>query len=310
MNKYSDLLMGFRLGVMEQDLNIYGIIVRQHGEIIAEHRWRSDDDVQLYSASKTFTSMAAGIAMSEGYFKLSDKVVDFFPEYVPKNPDEKLLRMTVKNLLSMTTGHATCPIMKAFGMGLEPVDWVKLFIDEPIVYEPGTHFVYDNCATYMVSAIIRKTTGQNTREYLIPRIFSPLKIFNPQWEVCPRGITKGFMGLYLTTEKFSRFGQLLLNRGEWEGKQLIPASYVDEATSMQIDNSDFNEWWATQDSRSGYGYQIWMNSYPNSYRLDGLYGQYSIGLPDKDAVITITSHQEGKMLNIVQLVWDTIADEL
>lgn len=284
--------------------------MRQHGEIIAEHRWRSDDDVELYSASKTFISMAAGIAMSEGYFKLSDKVVDFFPEYVPENPDGKLLNMTVKNLLTMSTGHACCPIMKAFGSGFEPVDWVKLFFDEPLVYEPGTHFVYNNCATYMVSAIIRKTTGLNTREFLIPRIFTPLHIFNPQWDVCPRGITQGFKGLHLTTEKFSRFGQLLLNRGEWNGKQLIPAGYVDEATSKQIDNSDLNEWWATADSKSGYGYQIWINSYQNSYRMDGLYGQYSIGLPDKDAVVTITAHQEGKMLNIVQLVWDTLADKL
>jgi CubicO group peptidase (beta-lactamase class C family) len=162
----------------------------------------------------------------------------------------------------------------------------------------------------MLSAIIKKKTGINARDYLIPRIFTPLHIFNPQWEICPEGITKGFIGLYLTTEKLSRFGQLLLNRGEWNGKQLVPAQYIDEATKPQIDNSDFNPNWATADNHQGYGYQVWINSYPNSYRLDGLYGQYSIVFPEKDAVVTITAHQEGNQSVILDLVWNTIADRL
>lgn len=310
MSKRNDLLLDFRIAVMEEKLGLYGIVVRQHGEIIAEHRWRADDDVQLYSVSKTFTSMAAGIAMDEGYFKLSDKVVDFFPEMVPGQPDEKLLKMTVKDLLRMGTGHGYCPIVKAFNAGLEPTNWVKVFLDTPLVYEPGTHFEYNNGATYMLSAIISRKTAMNTRDYLIPRIFTPLHIFNPQWEICPEGVTKGFMGLCLTTEKLSRFGQLLLNQGEWDGKQLIPAEYIKEATNPQIDNSDFNSNWATADNHQGYGYQIWMNSYPNTYRMDGLYGQYSIGFPEKAAVVTITAHQEGNQSDILNLVWNTLADRL
>lgn len=310
MSKGNDLLLDFRIAVMEQNLGLYGIVIRRHGEIIAEHRWRADDKVQLYSVSKTFTSMAVGIAMNEGYFKLSDKVVDFFPELVPEDPDQKMLKMTVKNLLSMGTGHSCCPIIKAFSSGLEPANWVKVFFDTPLIYEPGTHFEYNNGATYMLSAIIRRKTGMNTRDYLIPRIFAPLQIFNPQWEICPEGVTKGFMGLYLTTEKLSRFGQLLLSHGEWNGKQLIPAEYIDEATKSQIDNSDFNSNWATADNRKGYGYQIWMSSYPNSYRMEGLYGQYSICFPEKAAVVTITSHQEGNQSDILNLVWNTLADRL
>ncbi|HEX7713604.1 MAG TPA: serine hydrolase [Bacillota bacterium] len=310
MNHKNDLLLDFRIAVMEQKLDLYGIVIRQHGEIITGHRWRSDDDVQLYSVSKTFTSMAVGIAMHEGYFKLSDKVVDFFPEYLPGQPDEKLLKMTVKDLLAMGTGHSYCPIVHAFESGLEPTDWVKLFIDTPLAYEPGTHFEYNNSATYMVSAIIRRTTGINTRDYLMPRIFTPLRIFNPQWEVCPQGITIGAKGLFLTTEKLSRFGQLLLNCGQWEGNQLIPADYIAEATRPQMDNSDFNPGWATVENHQGYGYQIWMNSYPNTYRLDGLYGQYVICFPEKDAVVTITAHQEGNQSDILKVVWNTLADRL
>lgn len=310
MSNRNDLLLDFRLAVMEQHLGLYGILLRQHGEIIAEHKWRVDEDVQLYSASKTFISMAVGIAVNEGYFKLSDQVIDFFPELTPEQPDQKLLKMTVKHLLTMGTGHACCPIINAFSSGLEPTNWVKLFFDTPLTYEPGTHFEYNNCATYMLSAIIKRKTGINARDYLIPRIFAPLHIFNPQWEICPEGVTKGFKGLYLTTEELSRFGQLLLNHGEWNGKQLIPAQYIDEATKPQIDNTDFNPNWATPDNHQGYGYQIWINSYPNSYRLEGLYGQYSIVFPEKDAVVTITAHQEGNQSVILDLVWNTIADRL
>jgi Beta-lactamase class C and other penicillin binding proteins len=311
MRKGNDLLLGFRVAVMEQNLGLYGIVIRQHGEIIAQHRWRSDDDVQLYSVSKTFTAMAAGVAIGEGFFKLSDQVVDFFPELIPERPDEKLLKMTVKHLLTMATGHSFCPFMKAFNAGLEPANWAKVFLDAPLSYEPGTRFEYNNGATYMVSAIIQRKTGMKTRDYLIPRVFTPLHIFNPQWEFCPQGVTKGFMGLFLTTEKLSRFGQLLLNRGEWDGKRLIPAEYVEEATQKQIDNSDFNpDWYITEDIHQGYGYQIWLNSYPNSYRLDGLYGQYAICFPEKDAVVTITAHQEGNQLDILKLAWDTLADRL
>jgi CubicO group peptidase (beta-lactamase class C family) len=310
MKKENDLLLDFRIAVMEKHLGLYGIVIRRHGEIVAEHRWRSNDDVQLYSVSKTFTAMAAGIAMNEGYFKLSDKVVDIFPDLVPDQPDEKLLKMTVKHLLCMGTGHSCCPIVKAFNSGLEPTNWAKVFLETPLQYEPGTHFEYNNGATYMLSAIIRRKTGINVREYLIPGIFSPLHIFNPQWDICPEGVSKGFIGLSLTTEKLSRFGQLLLNRGQWEGKQLIPAEYVDEATQAQIGNSDFTPNWATPDNKQGYGYQIWMNSYPNSYRMDGLYGQYSLCFPQKDAVVTITAHEEKNPSEILNLVWNTLADRL
>jgi CubicO group peptidase (beta-lactamase class C family) len=311
MKKENDLLLDFRIAVIEKHLGLYGIVIKRHGEIIAEYRWRSDDDVHLYSVSKTFTAMAIGIAMNEGYFKLSDKVVEFFPELVPEQPDENLLKMTVKDLLCMATGHSYCPIIQAFSLGSEPTNWAKVFFDAPLAYEPGTHFEYNNGATYMLSAIIRRKTGMNTREYLIPRIFTPLHIFNPQWDICPEGVTKGFIGLSLTTEKLSRFGQLLLNHGKWDGKQLIPAEFITEATKSQIDNSDFHpDWVTTPDNHQGYGYQIWMNSYPNTYRMDGLYGQYSICFPDKDAVVTITAHQEGNQSDILKLVWNTLADRL
>lgn len=302
-----DLLFDLRMAKQERGLGLYGIVVRQHGEIIAQHRWRSDDRVLLYSVSKTFTSMAAGIAMEEGRFCLKDKVVDFFPEYVPQDAGEYLKKMTVRDLLCMGSGHAECPITSAQMRGETPQDLVKLFMDAPVVYQPGTHYVYDNGATYMVSAIISKTTGQTVRDYLMPHVFDPLHIYNPQWHTCPKGISEGYSGLHLTTEELSRFGQMLLSQGEWEGKQQIPSEYIRMATSFQIDNTPFGP---DPESRQGYGFQVWLNTYPNSYRLDGMYGQYCIVLPDLDAVIAITSHEEYRNLDILRMVWETLTDRL
>lgn len=302
-----DILFDLRMAKQERGLGLYGIVVRQHGEVIAQHRWRSDDRVLLYSVSKTFTSMAAGIAMDEGHFRLEDKVVDFFPEYVPSNAGAYLKQMTVRDLLCMGSGHAECPITSAQQRGETPQDFIKLFMEAPVVYQPGTHYLYDNGATYMVSAIISKTTGQTTRDYLMPRVFDPLNIYNPQWNSCPKGISEGYSGLFLKTEELSRFGQLLLNMGEWKGRQLIPAEYIKMATSYQIDNTPFGP---DPESRQGYGFQVWLNTYPNSYRLDGMYGQFCIVLPDLDAVVAITSHEEYRNIDILRLVWDTLADRL
>lgn len=302
-----DLLLDFRTAKMERNLNVYGVVVRQHGEIIAEHRYRSNDFVQMYSVSKTVTAIAAGLAMDEGYFKLTDKVVSFFPEKVPVNPCENLSNMTVRDLLCMGTGHAITSLDVHYYDELFKEDWITHILARPVEFEPGTHFEYDNGATYLVSAIIQKTTGNKLRDYLMTRIFDPLKIYNPQWDSCPNGINKGYIGLHLTTEQLSRIGQLLLDNGKWDGKQLIPEAYVKMMSSKQIDNTGY---WDDVEFQNGYGFQVWLNTIPNSYRFDGLYGQFCIILPDYDAVVTLTSHQELRQNDIIRLVWDTILNKL
>lgn len=296
--------------VKNQNLHVLNVIVRQDGNIIAKHDFEEEKPTLLYSVSKTFTSMAVGIAISEGYFKISDYVIDFFTNIPQERISEYLKKMTVHDLLCMGTGHAECPVVKADWESGEEWDITKLFFDEPIVFEPGTHFTYDNGATYMLSKIISITTGTNLDNYLNEKVFKHLDIPKPKWDTCPKGIPQGFSGLYLTAEQLSRFGQLILDKGVWKGKQLIPSSYIKQATSVQIKTNDFNPYFATSDNHQGYGYQIWMNSYANSYRMDGLYGQYVVIIPDKNAVITYVSNEPKNMMGVLELTWDTLVNKL
>lgn len=298
------------ISAKNENLNILNIVVRQNGEIIDRHDFEEEKPVLLWSVSKTFTSMAVGIAISENYFKLDDHIIDFFPEFLDKSRNEYVKKLTVHDLLCMGTGHAECPIVKADWSNGKEWDITELFFQEPFVYEPGTHYVYDNSAAYILSRIISITTGNDLDEYLNKKIFEPLEIPKPQWDRCPKGVIQGFSGLHLKAEELSRFGQLILDKGVWNNKQLIPRDFIEKATSVQIKTDDFNPFYATDDHHQGYGYQIWRNSYPNSYRMDGSRGQYVVIIPDKNAVITFVSNEPKNMSGILALTWSTLVDKL
>lgn len=292
-----------------QNLHVLNVVVRKDGDIIAQHDFEEEKPNLLWSVSKTFTSMGIGIAENEGYFRLNDKIVDYFADEIIEVNDN-LKKVTIHDLLCMGTGHEIDPLTKAMGEDKPLDDISKLFFEELIVFEPGTHFLYNNAATYMLSKLISITTGCNLKEYLMPRIFQPLGINEPRWDCDVNGISLGCSGLYLTARELSKFGQLLLNNGVWNNKQLIPEDYIVKATKPQIDTSQFDEYFATADHKQGYGYQIWMNSYPNSYRLDGLYGQYVVILPDKNAVVTYVSNEPSNMIGVLELTWNTIVNKL
>ena len=306
----NDLLNDMVLSIKNQNLHVLNVIVRRDGNIIARHDFEEEKPTLLWSVSKTFTSMAIGIAISEGYMKINDHVIDYFPDVSLVHINEYLKKMTIHDLLCMGTGHAECPVAKTDWSDGKSWDICQLFFDEPIAFEPGTHFTYNNSATYMLSKIISNTTGTNLDEYLDKKIFQQLDIPKPKWDTCPKGIPQGFSGLYLTAEQLSRFGQLILDKGVWKGKQLIPSSYIEQAASVQISTKDFNPYFATADHHQGYGYQMWMNSYPNSYRMDGMYGQYVVMLPDKNAVVTYISNEPQNMTGILELTWNTLIDKL
>ncbi|GFP75615.1 serine hydrolase domain-containing protein [Clostridium fungisolvens] len=307
INNLLDDLIGC---VKKQNLQVLNVVVRQNGEVIAKHDFAEEKPILLWSVSKTFTSMAVGIAIHEGYFKIKDKVLDFFPDVPSKYLSENLKKLTVHDLLCMGAGHRECPISKAERDGRVINDICELFFEEPFVFEPGTHFTYDNAATYMLSKIISITTGVKLDYFLNEKIFKYLDIPKPKWDTCPKGIPLGCTGLYLNAEQISRFGQLILNKGVWRGEQLIPSSYIEQATSVQIKTDDFNEFFATADHHQGYGYQMWMNSYPNSYRMDGLFGQYVVMIPDKNAVVAYTSNEPENMTGVLELTWNTLVEKL
>lgn len=326
------LLKEFVEGVREKNLGVLGVVVRRHGEIIDSHDFVPSERIQLFSASKTWVAMGVGIAMGEGRFGITDCMTDLLKDELPEKLPDNYGRLTVWHLLTMSTGHAECPIFKMqrelrekeeaegrlYVGGKDPADagkrrgysdmWFDAFMREPLSFDPDDrHFAYNNGATYILSRIVEKAVGMNLRDYLIPRLFTPLGIENPRWDSDSAGHTLGALGLHLTTEELSRGGQLLLNLGKWNGVQLIPEDYVREMTRKQVENAAPG---GDPESCAGYGYQTWMCTRPGCYRMDGMLAQFSVGIPDYDMVVGITSHEPERGLDILRLIWDGILPKL
>jgi CubicO group peptidase (beta-lactamase class C family) len=277
------------------------VMIVRHGHVVAEGWWGPYAPATphiLYSLSKSFTSTAVGLAAAEGKLSVDDPVLKFFPDEAPASPSTNLKAMRVRDLLRMVTGHETEPaLFGAVDSSMRDASWVKRFFAHPVAFKPGTHFLYDSPATYMLSAIVQKTTGQTVRDYLEPRIFQPLGLGHPAWVTSPEGIDAGAYGLSVRTEDIAKLGLLYLNHGEWNGKQLIPAAWVAEATARQTSNGSA----PTSDWDQGYGYQFWQSRH--GYRGDGAFGQYMLVLPKYDAVVAITSGVRD-MQAVMNLVWN------
>ena len=284
---------------------MHSIMIVRHGKVVAEGWWKPyapELKHTLYSLTKTFSATAVGFAVSEKRVSVEDKVISFFPGDLPDTVSKYLSALKVKHLLSMTVGQQPDPTRTVSTTD----NWVKTFFRTPIIHEPGTKFLYNSAASHMLSAIVQKVTGQKLIDYLKPRLFDPLGIEGMDWEVDPLNNNTGGWGLRVKTEDIAKFGQLFLQKGKWEGKQILPASWIEEASSKHI----LQEPEASQGKRDssdwlqGYGYQMW-RSRNNSFRGDGAFGQYMLILPEHDAVIAITS-QTPNMQGEFNLVWKHI----
>jgi hypothetical protein len=270
----------------------------RHGNVVAEGWWSpyaADRPHILFSLSKSFASTGIGLAVAEGRLSVEDKVLSFFPEEAPEKIDDNLAAMRVRDLLCMSTGHQE----DATGRMAEHAsgNWVKGFLSLPVEHEPGSFFVYNSAATYMLSAIVTKVTGMKLIDYLQPRLFDPLGIHGATWEESPQGINIGGWGLKIKTEDIARFGQMYLQKGVWNGKRILPEAWVAQASSPQAPFSAGGG----PDWKQGYGYQFWRCQH-NAYRGDGAFGQYCIVMPDQDAVLAITSGVQD-MQSVLDLVW-------
>jgi CubicO group peptidase (beta-lactamase class C family) len=271
-------------------VELHSFMFIRHGKVIAEGWWSPYGPGYkhiLFSASKTFTATAIGLAVSENRLKITDKVISFFPYSLPDSVSTNMKKLTVQNMLMMSVGADQEP-----RRGRGDDDQIKSFIATAPSKEPGSVFKYNNTATFMLSAIVQQVTGQTVFDYLMPRIFQPLAIRGIDWDLNPQGINLGMIGLRLRTEDLAKFGQLLLQNGVWNGKQLIPKEWIKEATSFKIESDDgganrapknLNDW------AQGYCYQMWRGR-NNSVRLDGLGGQFVVLFPDKDAVVIMTAN--------------------
>jgi CubicO group peptidase (beta-lactamase class C family) len=277
------------------------LMLVRHGHVVAEGWWSPYDAASphsLYSLSKSFTSTAVGLAIAEGKLSLDDEVLKFFPDDAPSEPSKNLKAMRVSDLLRMSTGHQAEPPRKPDQI------WTRTFLAQDVPFKPGTHFLYNTSATYMLSAIVQKATGMTVLDYLKPRLFGPLGIERPTWETSPQGVTTGGFGLSIRTEDIARFGQLYLQKGEWDGKPLVPAAWVEAATARQTSNGSNPR----SDWEQGYGYQFWRCRH-GAYRGDGAFGQFCVVLPEQDAVVVITSGVKD-MQAVLNLVWEKLLPAL
>ncbi|MEO6786743.1 MAG: serine hydrolase, partial [Chthoniobacteraceae bacterium] len=278
---------------------LHSFMIVRHGHVIAEGWWKpeaADKPHVLWSLSKSFNSTAVGLAIAEGKLSLDDPVLKFFPADAPADPSDNLKAMKVRDLLTMTCGHDAEPKIT------DNAPTVKQFLAHPVPHQPGTHFKYNTYGSYMLSAIVKKVTGQTSLDFLKPRLFEPLGIESPKWDASPEGPSLGGYGLWLCTEDIAKFGQLYLQKGKWNGKQLLPEKWVEQATSKQVPNDQEGHSGIGIDWKQGYGFQFWRCTH-NAFRGDGRAGQLCVVIPEKDAVIAITADTNSFQTEL-NAIWD------
>ena len=277
----------------------HSIMIIRHGHVVAEGWWYPflpQHHQQLYSLSKSFTGTAIGMAIDEKKLKLDDPVISFFPKDQPSSISTNLAALKIRHLLSMSVGQEKDSILT---LEHTPVGtpWEETFLSLPVVYEPGTRFLYNSGASYMLSSIVRQVTGQNVHAYLKSRLYMPLGITGATWTENAEGVNMGASNLRIRTEDIGKIGQLYLQRGKWNGRQLVSKDWVALATKKEIDTGKQDSSWGF-----GYGFQFWLNP-PGGFRADGAYGQYSMVFPEKDTVVVITSESADKE-STMHTVWD------
>ncbi|RJE87484.1 class A beta-lactamase-related serine hydrolase [Paenibacillus sp. 1011MAR3C5] len=301
-----DLLAFFRK-IESLDLAVNGFMLLQDGKATAEfwrEPYRKDSEQVLFSLSKSFTSIAIGIAWDEGYLSLDDQVAAFFPDKRPDPVSPHLEKMTIHHLLSMNAGHQA----NIYEAVVKQQDWVKAFLSLEVEHEPGSYYQYSTPAAYMLSAILQRATGEGLVDFLMPRLFEPLGIPRPSWETCPLGIAAGGMGLSLSAEGVAKFGLMLLHKGSFEGRRIVSERYIELAVAEHSDNRKEG---APIDAAQGYGYQF-HRCRRGCYRGDGAFGQLCFVAPQHNLVIAANcSFPSMRPLHtLLDLIYEHIIDQL
>lgn len=283
----------------------HSLMLLRHGRVVAEGWWAPyarDRRHLLYSLSKSFTSTALGFAVEEGLVSLDDTVLSHFPELDAEVTDPRSRRMLVRHVASMASGHRDETLDRA--LAVDPRHPVRGFLLLPPDEEPGTVFAYNQPCTYAVASIVARRSGQGLTEYLRPRLLDPLGIGEVAWHRDHAGLELGFSGLHATTDAVARLGQLYLDRGRWDGEQLVPEAWVEQATRGHVATDGQGR---PVDWSQGYGFQFWVSRY--GYRGDGAYGQLCVVLPEHDAVLAMTAATEA-MQEVLDAAWEHLLPAL
>lgn len=284
---------------------MHGFVIVRHGKVIAEGSWKPFDTLNethmLYSHSKSFTSSAIGLLADRGKIDLDERIVDIFSNEVPAKVSENLAQLRVRDLLTMNVGKKD-HLLRDGG------DWVKEFLSKDFFRKPGTGFKYDSDATYMLAAIVEKKSGMKMMDYLQKNMFDQIGI-TKAWTTCsPQGIPCGGWGMNMTTRELARFGQLYLNRGDWDGKRVLSSDWASLATTRQTwsgwQNVGVKALGEGTDWEQGYGFQFWRCRH-GAYRADGAGGQYTVVIPEKDMVVSAHAGL-GDFPKELDLIWDNL----
>ena len=273
--------------------DMHAVVVMRHGKVIGEmypKPYAPEYRHTMYSCSKTFVGIAVGLAIEDNRLRLDDRVAAIFPELLPDSVSRDLADMTVRHLLTMASG-----VKPDWNMRSRGTEWIRTFLSKP-VKEPGTQYAYDSMVSYMLAAVVQKVTGKKLTEYLQERVFTPMNVTEWAWEESPEDVNTGGWGVHIQPESLAKFGQLILNEGRWEGKQLVPAEWIREMCKKHRETG-----------REVYGYHIWhCGGHDGAVRADGALGQYVISVLDKDMVVVMTEATLGNGRDQRRLIWDVL----
>lgn len=276
--------------IQKENLDVFYMQIRRDDRVTGEYcKLSKKARLNMYSVSKSVVSAGVGIAMEEGVIRMEDKVCDAFPEYVPENASANLLNVQVKHLLTMTSGLKSSLFFADSPERYTVKDWIDYFFHAEFSNPPGEHFLYSNFNTYMLSCMIERRVGQNLLEYLRNRLFAPLEIGNPDWTLCPGGHVHAANGLFLNIDELGNFGEMLLHYGNFRGRQIVPETYLREATADQVKRKTDK---AQDEAFDGYGYQFWRTPMEDTFLCSGNYGQYCLVIPQKQTVISVISFEQ------------------
>ena len=309
-------IVTFAEQICQKRLGVHHILVKRKNKLAASfHFHPTDRRSDIHSASKSVISLAVGIAMEEGILTLDTRPTEVLNKHLPEDYDKTWEQVTVKNLLTMASGHDH-KLMDGYSLipgqinrdDLEDKDWIHYAFSQPLQLAPGSRFVYNNACPHILSRMMIALTGENLIDWLRPRLFEPLGIRNPQWYTDPLGYTCGPGGLQVTTEEFSRLAQLCLEGGAWNGRQIVSRKYLEEAVSKQIENAPTEIPRNSSDTTAGYGYFFWRTYRADGYYMSGWGGQLGIVLPEYDGIICLKSYEFDTQA-LLDVIWETIVSQ-
>lgn len=280
-------------------IKVHSMMILRNGKVACEG-WSKpltpETPHMVYSVSKSFLATAYGFALDEGLVTRETRFVDVFPEFRNKK-DKNLERLTIHHLLTMTAGKQTAI------RGEKTNKWLETFVKAKWIFSPGEGWRYVNDNYYIASAMLVKLLGVSITEFLTERLYKPLGIEIPFWEIGPGGVEAGGWGLMLRTEDIAKLVLCYHNNGIYDGRQVIPEFWVKEATTVMHDNSAVEK---HSDSKAGYGCGFWKCAgAENAFRCEGVFCQYAISLKDYDACIVMTS-EHSDLQETLDVIWKYI----